>query len=247
MAIPYKNICNAVILRAGLLSDGSPADRETAYSDADIEGKMDSVEVPYSALRQDVLSAEKELAELIANSNNSLYKAALSSRSELLASGDSVPEVDENGLPFIGSISSVYDSATNRPLTEAPKQEIYRFQSIETTRSFFTVPVYYYAFDGDAVITTVPGFYIRGSVWDADARETAFDALGESPLPLSMENLWICKVLANFTQEGWFMTEAQVYANMVASKQADFIEGRVRAFSLPQIGTKTTTINAGKD
>lgn len=247
MSLAYKNICNGVILRANLLSGGSAATRETAYAAADIEAKITSTEVPYSALKQDVLAAEKEIAEMIANSSNSLYKAPMSSSSALLASGDAVPYQDADGKEFIGSITGVFDSTTDRPLTEASKQEVYRYLQAESIQSFYTIPAYHYAFDGDRIITTVSGFYVKGCIWDAAARAAAFDAKGLSPLPQATENLWICKVLGGLAQEEWFVSEAQVYANLAREKEADFIEGRARAFSLPQIGTKQSNVNARKD
>ena len=249
--IPYKNIFNSVALRAGLLADGSPATIEAAYSvntnEAALTAKINSVEVPFSALKQDILAVEKELAELVANSNNSIYKAGLSSRSANLASGDTVPQLDENGKDFIGSITGIFDADTNRPLTETPKQQIYRAVQPESIRGYFTIPVYYYAFDGDTIITTTPQFYIKGTMWDEIAQNAAFTAIGNSPLPQIMENLWICKVLAGLAQETWFTGEAVFYANMANQKQQEFIEGRARAFALPQIAAKTANVAPGKD
>lgn len=238
MPIAYKNIFNSVALRAGLITDGSPAAIETAYAAASLSAKIDSTEVPYSALKQDILKSEKEVAELIANSNHTIYKAKLASHSTIYNSGEPIPPVDVNNKEFIGSITGVFDGDTGRPLTEKKIQEIYRYTMTEAAASFFTVPVFFYAIDGNVIITTGTKFYTKGCIWDAAARETAFGDAGVSPLPSSLENLWICKVLGTMAQAGWFIQEASLYAQMAAQMERMFIEGRTQSLALPQIGIK---------
>lgn len=247
MAIPYQNIAKAVAIRANQITDGSPADIEAAYAAASIEPAMDGVEVPYSALKQDILAAEKELAAMIGASSNSLFKIALSSESDAIESGDDLPEFDDAGVPFIGNFDAICDADDGNPLTEQPKQQVLR--RIENPGNFFKLPYYGYFFEGTKIFFKCPSdsAVVRGCSWDLAAAEALFDAESESPLPQEVEVLWACKVLENLPRENWFVPEAQYYSGLVETKQSAIIEGRERIMKMPQIPTKTASAEPTKD
>ena len=189
MAIKYQNIAKAVAIRANQITGGDAAAREASYVAASIATEMDGTELPYSALKQDILAAEKELASLIGNSNNPLFKITLVAESDSLESGDEVPEFDDAGVSFVGNFDGIFDEDDDRPLTEQPKQEVLR--RIDNAGSFFKLPYYGYFMEGTRIYFKTPSdaVYFRGCAWSLAAAEALFDAESESPLPQELEVL----------------------------------------------------------
>ena len=247
MSIPYQNIAKAVAIRAHQIVGGNAATREAAYAAASIEPSMTGTALPYSALKQDILAMEKELAALIGNSSNSLFKIALVGESDAISSGEELPEFDDAGVSFVGSFDAIVDAHNGTPLTEKPKQEVLR--RIENPGSFFRLPYYGYFFEGTQIFfkCSTSTVYIRGCSWDFAAAEALFDAESESVLPQELEVLWACMVLENLPREGWFINEAEVYSNLVSSKKSDIIDGKARVMEMPQIATKTASADPMKD
>lgn len=174
MAIPYRNIVRAVLLRANQFADGDAAARETSYQ-GDPEDEITGIEVPYSALKQDILAVEKELAEMIGNSNNAIYRAELEAQSLTpIASGDEIPIVCDRGY-FVGAFDSVLDAATGTiPCREMPLQFVLRRN--DNPGTFWRATARYYAREGSRLFhTCAAGVYIRGVGWDYDTQSVLFD------------------------------------------------------------------------
>lgn len=247
MSIPYQNIAKGVAIRAHQIVGGNAADREAAYAAASIEAAMTGTAVPYSALKQDILAQEKEIAALVANSSNSLFKIAMEAESDALGSGDVLPEFDDAGVSFIGNFDGIFDADDDTPLTEKPKQEVLR--RIENKGNFFKLPYYGYFIEGSKIYfkSAATEVVVRGCSWDMATADSMFDALSESFLPQELEVLWICKVLEALPREGWFISEAGVYSNLVSAKQSDIIEGKARIMEMPMIPTKTASAEPMKD
>lgn len=246
MSISYSNIAKAVALRAMQIEGGDAAAREASYSAADISAHLDGVELPYSALKDSILSVEKEMAAMIGSSTNSTYRSALKSQSDALDSGDEIPTVDINNQSFVGNFDGLFDDDgdAERPLTEATIQEVMRI--VENDGDFFVMDYYKFAIQGTRVFHTREGAYFRGCVWDYSTQAAAFDAFGNSPLPQELETLFVCKVLAVLPQENWFINEAGFYANLAQMKQADVIEGKISLLTMPQIVSNTATVEPVK-
>lgn len=242
MSIAYQNICKAVALRANQIIGGDASERNTAYQNGNIATQLDGVDVPFAALKQDVLAVEKEIAEMIGKDTSSIYRAYLQGTTAFLGSGGAVPV--NNGTAnnnFVGVWDGVYDGTDNLPLTEMPIQVIKRRN--RNSNGFFKSAVYFYKIDGSRIYHTRTTVYLRGCLYNAATQSTAFDAFGNSVLPDALENLWIAKVLSGLAQENWFVENASYYRSLVADKEAGIIEGRIRLTELPQVISKQNTAN----
>lgn len=243
MAILYQNIAKAVALRTASIVGGAYAARNTAYGQTVISAQLDGTEVPYAAMKQDILAVEKELAELVGNSNNAQYRAALAGQSSSVASGGSIPLLSTGGLSFIGSFDGIFDAADNRPMREMPMQTVLR--RIENANSFHRVPVGYFAFEGTKILHTTANVYFRGCMWDLTTQTAAFDAgaAGSSPLPQQLEVLFQVMVLRGIAQEGFFLEEAGFYGGIAAEKAAAIVQGKMQLLQMPQMPVKTANIS----
>lgn len=176
MGIAYNQICRWVALRAKQLSGGDTADVEAAYASTTVEGSLDGVEVPYSALKQDVLAVEAELVELICASNNPIYKRAFAARSSAVPNGEPVPLVDERGWRFIGAYDSILDNSSGFALTEQPIRIVQRFLDDQAQDTpFFKIQPFHYAFQGEIIIHTTDAVRFRGCSWDYGTQSALFD------------------------------------------------------------------------
>lgn len=70
---------------------------------------------------------------------------------------------------------------------------------------------------------------------------------GVCPLPQELEVLHWCKCLAALPSENWFVPEGEYYGRLVAEREADIIEGRVRMMSAPSLPESTVSIDPNKD
>lgn len=247
MAIPYQNIARAIALRANQLVGGDAEERDTAYQDvAGIYLHMDGVEVPYGALRRDILAVEIELAEKIGNMTDSIYRAHLRAESADLVTGSVVPLTKAASVAaFVGSFDGIFDASDDLPLTEKSKLEVLR--RIKNPNSMFVLPTYHYCFEGTKILHTRPAVYFQGCAFDKTAAQDAFDALGNSVLPAALEVIWIMKVLAGLPQENWFVQEAIYYRDTVSIKENGVIQGKIQDLQLPQMPATTTRIETAKD
>ncbi|HEY8560511.1 MAG TPA: hypothetical protein VIL74_09050 [Pyrinomonadaceae bacterium] len=245
MAIKYQNLCKIIMLAASQIAGGDAAARETALAATDISAHLDGVEIPYAALKIHVLAIEKELAEMVGNSNNALARAQMAIQSDTVTSGFVVPTANNAGVPFVGSFDGVFDATDHKILTEMPAQVVQR--RVANANAFFKIPAYHFAYTGSRVIHTRTGVYFRGVGWRYSTQETAFGASGESPLPQNLEALFACKVLAMLPQEQWFVEEAAYFRSFAAEKQAEIVEGKYQLLSLPQMPNRSASVNPAKD
>ena len=64
MAIFYQEIIKGVALRAVQIAGGNAAARKAAYAAASIENYLDGIELPWGALKDDILRVERSLLRL---------------------------------------------------------------------------------------------------------------------------------------------------------------------------------------
>ena len=214
MPYPYQNVAKFVALRSLQISGGDSAAREALYDVTDIGASMDGVEVPPSALKQDVLAQAKEIAWMIGTSNNPGFKAAIAIRSGGESYGDPVPKTGAGGVPFIGDFDGVYDDIDDLPLTVQPIQVIRR--RIQNAGSFFKLRPYFYHIDGSVIYhTRAQDTYFRGCGWDEDAQSELYDTAGGlCPLPQELQVLHGALVLANIAQEDWFVADSAFWGRV---------------------------------
>jgi hypothetical protein len=222
--INYQHIAKAVALRSNQIEGGDAAAREAAYAAADISASMDGVEVPYSALKQDILAAEAELASAIGMDPNSVYRSSLMGESSNLVNESDVPVEDDAGVQFVGMFDGVYDASDNKVLRRKPVEVVQR--RIDNPGGFWVRDAYAYAVEGTVLLHTRQSVYFRGCVWDRDTQDAMYDLQSVSPLPQELAVLWADLVLMGLPQEGWFQTEAELFASRVRARWRQFFPGQ---------------------
>lgn len=228
---PYSSVVKAVALRTKQFIDGDSAARETAYAAAFAAGVVDGVDLPLTALKNDVLSVGREIAGMVANSNNPNFRRHLASQSANTADNTAVPSADASGVEWLGAFDSIFDASDNHPLEMQPEQVV--LNRLENPNGFFKRPSYIYCYIGSKIRHTRTNVVFRGCVWDQSAQSTAYDGAGNCPLPQELQVLHICKVLEQIAQDGWFVPEAQAYGALVNSKQREIIEGKISLMEMP--------------
>ena len=227
MGVGYVNLAKSIALRANQLGDTTSAvDFNTNYRDGDLQTIMQGLEVPFSALREDILATEAEVAVMIANSSVTPLRRKIFGDA-VIVSGDDVPSADDGNLgPFIGKPEGVFNKATDNPLQLMDKQTVLR--RIRNSGKFFRITHDIYCIEGTKIFFACAAknavcncgctpaspcqsgeALYRGCAWSRSRAETAFTAKGESILPIEVGLLWRNMVLANISQENWFTGEAQ--------------------------------------
>lgn len=239
MSIPYKKIQVQTALRSGQLVGTDAATLEANYTAAWATSSLDGSEVPFSAIRDNILAVEKELAHIIASDKQQPYRQHLYGRSNAVANNALIPLVSNANIEFIGSFSGVVDGSSLKPLIEQPLQTIE-----DLSASFFDAGnFYYYAFSGERILHTRSTAILEGCCWSLTTQTTQYNTLnGTSPLPQMLENTWIAGVLANLPQEAdWYANEGQYYAQVY---QNGIQMLKMRDLSAPQLPDYRTS--AGK-
>lgn len=235
------NIAKQVMLRTGQFADADDAAAFEVNYTAILATGVAGVDIPLSALRNSVLASEKRLATLIGLSENDLWRNALKGRTVDIASGADVPTSSNGTFEFVGAFGNIRDSANNTKLTEKPIEEINRLNRLFTAGVLQIKPYHFHLASG-VLFHTRTNAYMEGCVWDLATRLTAYNALGNSPLPQGFENFWIADVLVNQPQEGWFIQEAGHYAGIVSGGEAMIQQGVI-----PQIELPDTTASVAPD
>lgn len=243
MSILYQQLGKSIALRANQLSDGiSAASLETDYDTGVLSDIMDGVEVPYSALRNDILTAEAQIAAMIGNSSNNQLRAALMAESPVLIMRDNkfvdIP-IDGSHGKFMGKFDGLFNAATHLPLQLVDKYVLIR--RIRNAGSFFKLKWDLYAIEGTRVLFTCAPksstcscsetdctctkakAYFRGCAWSKTRAEKQFDlesGLGKSVLPDQCADLWRNMVLSNIVQENFFTGEASYYGQKAEQSAA---------------------------
>lgn len=213
--ISPKRVLAQVAIRSQQIAGTSQAALEANYNTANLATVLDGGDIPYSAMRDTVLAAEAELAEIIANDIAHPYRDLLAGRSADLESGDPVPTTSNGGIEFIGVFSGANDSDDDLPLIPGPMQEILRFQ--RTTPSRYTTDIRKYRIENGYLYHTREEAYLNGCVFSRAAALARFSSTDESPLPASLEATWIARSIELLASEGWLIAEGQYYAQVSAT------------------------------
>lgn len=233
MSIFYQTVAKAVALRANQLKDASDAASFDAAYKGTLASILDGLELPLTALKAAVLTAEKELVELVAKTQNPILRQTLKSVSASLSSGAELPAKSADNKAFIGIFGGVFDAADNTPLTEQPLQTVLR--RTRNSGNFYKTKQYIYHIADTRIYHTCTGVKVEGCAYDADAQSIAFDSpTGKSPLPDAVENLLICETLAHIAQENWFQGESQIYLNLANAAKQQILQGAIPQITMPE-------------
>jgi len=191
------------------------------------------MEVPYAALKEDILVVEAEIATMIGFSSETTLRAALAATGAVNKSGDPVPTLDTRGRRFLGKPDGLFNVKSGLPLQLMDKQTVLR--RMRNSGSFYKIKHDIYAIEGTRVYydcgksrqtcgctcgtsstcsCAAGRAELHGVAWSRSKAETDFDALGNSVLPIETGLLFRDMVLANLAQENWFAGEAGNYAQL---------------------------------
>jgi hypothetical protein len=240
MSYPYADIAKAIALRANQLAGGDLTAVEAAYNALTLQG----VEMPTTALKNVVLATAAELAAMVGNSSNALFRGAISSNSNTIADGGDIPTQSAGGDTFIGSLEGFYDTALApiRALTEGTLQQIDRFR----TQTFWKLNPLLFAETGTKLRHTGTTVVARGCVWNTATQDGLY-AAGLCPLPIELKMLHVALGLTMLPSESWFVEEAGYYQGIVTQRATLIVEGKAQLMELPQIPKKTASADPIKD
>lgn len=211
--IDPKKVAVQVALRSLQLQGSSQSQLETAYTTGFTA--LDGKQVPASALKDACVAVEAEIHEIIANDENHPYRAAIKIISAALASGAEVPVEDGSQVEFIGVYSGVIDASDGLPLTEGAMQEIWRYLRKSVGR--YETDIRKFKITKERIYHTRPTVNIVGCGFSPTVALARFSSSNKSPLPASLESLWVSRTLEYMAQEGWFVNEAGFYGNFAQS------------------------------
>lgn len=224
MSFSYYIAAKQIAIRAGQIIDADDAPAlEIEYEGTPLEDLLEGMEIPYTALKEMILAAEKRIVEVISRSPNENYKRQFYGRTADISSGDQIPFVDLGALEFIGDFGVPHDSITDEPLTEKTKQEIKRLT--RTTRNIFRLEKFHFCIEDTRIFHTRTAVYFEGCSWSYSTQAAAFDASGNSRLPQALETFLIAEVLKNAAQEEWFSAEASYYAGIATDCENQLLAG----------------------
>jgi len=240
MSISPKRVAVQVAVRSLQLEGDNQSELEASYTTGytDLDGKQ----VPASGLVDAVIAVEAEIAELIANDRNHPYRAALYGRSSDLASEDLIPSVSNGNIEFIGMFSGVNDATDHLPVTEGAIQEIWRY--LRRGASRYTTDIRKYKMFNGRIYHTRTNVYLEGCVFSRTAALARFSSSDLSPLPISVESLWVARTLQFLAQEGWFIPEASFYGGFV---DTCINRLKMRETTLPSLPSNQSSANAAAD
>lgn len=241
MPILYEKLAKSIALRANQLTDSQvTATLEAAYAaTGNLASIMEGMELPYTALKQEVLAQELVIATMIGECANALLRRSLAYSSSV-ESGADIPTyagAKSAGIKYLGKFDGLFNEASDLPLTLMGKHIVMR--QIRNVGGFYKVKHDCYCIEGTRVYYSCTDAslsdcgcetscncdsgtaYFRGVAFSPTAASTAFTANGSSVLPDQVEPLWRNMVLANLAQENWFQNAAGGYAQQAAQNAQD--------------------------
>lgn len=223
MTVPYMKVLSEVGLRINALVGATAPLLETTYITSPLtSSNFQSTIFNFTSVEDAIINAEGKLVQAISNTGGHPYRAYISSYTSTLASGASMPSTDASSVPIVGIYGSVVDgSDATIACTAAPIQEIRRRLN---TSSYWVIPVYLYAFEGNAIIHTRTTVKVQVCAYSASTQRTAF-AAGNILLPDALEEAYVCGAVAQLVRDDEFMGQAQVYSSYFANTLQSITSG----------------------
>lgn len=223
MAVPYARLIASVGLRLNALVGSLPAALENTYKKTAFVAAtdFDSVDYPFTAVKDLVIQAESKYAGVIANVGEHPFRRALHAVTANIASGGIIPATSSGGDKTIGIYGAVRDSSSGLPLKETSLALVRRFNS-ETWR---TIDRYDFAIDGVRLYHTRTNATIDVSVYNAATQRAAMDADQTSSMLLAdvLESGLICEAVSMAFYDETFHGQAREYRNY-SNEQINLIQ-----------------------
>lgn len=218
--INYLEIKREIALRLAQLRGTSQSTLEASYTGS-FGTALDGAEIPLSAIKDLILTTERELVQLVGNNAQHPARSQLYGRSVNLADLASTPTVSNSGAEFFGVFDSCADASNNRPCTWQPTQTI--ADIVDGAPTFFGTDYYYYNINGNFIRTTRTAVFLQGVAWNYEAQAALYDSDDDSPLPAGLAPVWIDGVSARAAQVSWIDNGVlSYYANLYEKGKADF-------------------------
>lgn len=220
MGVPYHDIVASVALRINALADSTlPADLQTTYAVRPLTAaNFDSSIFPFNAIKNAVREAVATFKLAIAENGDHPWRnfPGLASVTDFVNNGGDLPGQDVDGLSIVGVWGSVVDTVDNRPLIEAPLEQIMRRNALT---SLYKLEQYKFKIDDQKLWHTRPvsRVKLKCCVYDAIAEQSAIDANDDMTLPDACEPGVMCTALALLVRDDEFTLQAGVYASYSAA------------------------------
>lgn len=204
MAVTYNFVLRQIALGARMLRGDSTPGLQTSYEDTTLN-QWDLIpdgKYPLDSLIDAMLDAEGALANAIADTGGHPWRSYLLAYTSPLTSGDVMPSTDADGNPIIGIYGSVYDGDDASIVCTEQPTEVIRRRLL--TSSYWVIPVYYYAMDGNGIIHTRTTVVVQVCFYNRATQLTAVQANNDMLLPDSLVAAIVNGALAMLGIEGNF-------------------------------------------
>ena len=211
--LTYHDLLASTAIRVNALDATTPVQMQIAYETRPLTDEMfDSSIMPMNAIRDAIIECEGKLANTIALSANHTLRAYLQSFTNVLNSGEILPDVDINGVPIIGNFGACYDASDNSIMLT--RKSVPYVQNILRSPLNYIVPLYHYALDVNRIIHTATTFaFLECCVYSAEDQTRKFDANEPILLPDSLAEVYINGALALLIRDDEWLGQATQYAN----------------------------------
>jgi len=220
MGVPYHDIVAAVGLRINALANATlPAELQSAYEVRPLtSASFDSSIFPFDDIKGAVKKAVATSKLAIANKGDHPWRnfPGLASVTDFVNNGGDLPGQDENGLSIIGVWGAVFDSVDNRPLIEAPLEQITRRNALP---SIFLLDQYKFKIDDQKLWHTRANdrVKIKCCVYDGLNEQEAIDNNDDLTLPDVLEPAVMSAAIALLVRDDEFMGQSARYAEYSAA------------------------------
>lgn len=214
MSVPYHDIVASVALRVNALANATlPADLQTAYAVRPLtSANFDSSIFPFDDIKGAVKKAVATFKMTIANKGGHPWRnyPGLASVTSFVNNGGDLPGQDEDGLSIIGVWGTVFDSVDNRPLIEAPLEQIMRRNA---QASIYLLDQYKFKIDDQKLWHTRVNdrVKIKVCIYDGLTEQEAIDNNDDMTLPDVLEPAVMSAAIALLVRDDEFMGQASQY------------------------------------
>ena len=215
MGVPYHDLLASVALRINALADATlPAELQATYAIRPLtSAQFDSSIFPFDDIKGAVKKAVATFKLAIANKGGHPWRnyPGLASVTEFVNNGGDLPGQDESGLSIIGVWGTVFDATDNRPLIEAPLEQIMRRNALTT---MFLLDQYKFKIDDQKLWHTRANDRVKMKVciYDGITEQEAIDANDDMTLPDVLEPAVMSAAIALLVRDDEFMGQASQYA-----------------------------------
>lgn len=164
MSITYQQIERQVSAALGAIEGGQIATAEGNYTITGNTSTRNSPDFVPSYVVDAILGAMSDIVYTICSTPHHPERTAFGAVTAALANRATLPRVTSTSAPIIGTFGRCYDSTNGYELLPAPVDDIRDFA--RNPNSMYTgYNLYWYAFDGNAIVHTRSGVILDCCTW----------------------------------------------------------------------------------